>query len=59
MSNPIGIYNAVGIVRQAGVEGTGTFGAGLTRALRDHEIEIWEVNRPDRRSRVSRQVRSH
>jgi len=33
---------------RAGVEGTGTYGAGLTRLLRDHQIEILEVNRPDR-----------
>lgn len=43
-----------GTLRRAGVEGTGTYGAGLTRVLLDHEIEVWEVNRPhhaDRRFR--------
>lgn len=37
----------------AGVEGTGTYGAGLARVLRDHEIEVLEVNRPDRAARRS------
>jgi transposase len=36
---------------RAGVEGTGTYGAGLTRVLRDHAIEVLEVNRPDRAKR--------
>lgn len=40
--------------RRAGVEGTGTYGAGLARVLRDHEIEVPEVNRPDRATRRSR-----
>lgn len=40
-----------GHLRRAGVEGTGTYGAGLTRVLRDHEIEVLEVNRPDRAAR--------
>ena len=31
--------NSFGPLRRAGVEGTGTYGAGLTRVLRDHEIE--------------------
>src|SRR5712664_1080751 len=40
--------NSFGHVCRAGVEGTGTYGAGLARVLRDHEIEVLEVNRPDR-----------
>lgn len=40
-----------GNLRRAGVEGTGTYGAGLARVLRDHEIEVLEVNRPDRAKR--------
>lgn len=40
-----------GVLRQAGVEGTGTYGAGLARVLRDHAIVVWEVNRPDRAKR--------
>lgn len=43
--------NSLGRVLRAGVEGTGTYGAGLARALRDHEIEVLEVNRPDRAAR--------
>ena len=42
-----------GQLRRAGVEGIGTYGAGLTRILRDHEIEVLEVNRPDRAARRS------
>ena len=41
-------------LRRAGVEGTGTYGAGLARVLRDHEIQVLEVNRPDRATRRSR-----
>ncbi len=40
-----------GRFRRAGVEGTGTYGAALARMLCDHEIEVLEVNRPDRTSR--------
>lgn len=40
-----------GPLRAAGVEGTGTYGAGLARILRDHDIEVLEVNRPDRSQR--------
>jgi transposase len=36
------------------VEGTGTYGAGLARMLDDHEIEVLEVNRPDRAMRRSK-----
>lgn len=40
-----------GCVRRAGVEGTGTYGAGLVRVLREQGIEVLEVNRPDRSKR--------
>lgn len=43
-----------GRLSRSGVEGTGTYGAGLARVLRDHEIEVLEVNRPDRSSRRRR-----
>ncbi|CAG2161396.1 IS110 family RNA-guided transposase [Cupriavidus numazuensis] len=46
--------NSFGRLCRAGVEGTGTYGAGLARVLRDHEIEVLEVNRPDRAARRSR-----
>src|SRR5215208_2263335 len=38
-----------GPLRRAGVEGTGSFGAGLTRFLRAEGIEVFEVIRPRRR----------
>jgi transposase len=37
-----------GTIRQAGVEGTGSYGAGLTRALRLEGIEVIEVTRAAR-----------
>lgn len=37
-----------GMLRRAGVEGTGSFGAGLTRALRLEGIEVIEVTRAAR-----------
>jgi len=47
--------NSFGQLRRAGVEGTGAYGAGLARVLRDHEIEAPEVNRPDRATRRSKE----
>jgi transposase len=38
-----------GIVRCAGVEGTGSYGAGLARYLRKAGIAVFEVERPKRR----------
>ncbi|WP_399932425.1 transposase [Streptomyces kanamyceticus] len=38
-------------VRRAGVEGTGTFGAGLSRYLLAQQVVVFEVNRPDRTAR--------
>jgi transposase len=35
----------------AGIEGTGSYGAGLARFLREHHILITEVDRPDRKIR--------
>jgi transposase len=37
-----------GSVERIGVEGTGTYGAGLTRFVRAYGLEVVEVNRPDR-----------
>ena len=42
---------SLGNFRRAGVEGTGTYGAGLARLLREQGIEVWEINRPDRAKR--------
>ncbi len=42
---------AHGPVRRAGVEGTGSFGAGLARFLTAEGIRVIEVTRPNRRGR--------
>ncbi|MDX2682189.1 IS110 family transposase [Streptomyces soliscabiei] len=42
---------SLGVVRQAGVEGTGSYGAGLARHLAAEGVEVIEVNRPDRAAR--------
>jgi len=43
-----------GPVRCAGVGGTSSYGAGLTRHLRARGIEVLEVERPEHRRRGSR-----
>ena len=40
-----------GPVARVGVEGTGTYGAGLARHLLDHHVEVIEVDRPNRQRR--------
>jgi transposase len=40
-----------GVVAVAGVEGTGSFGAGVARFLTAEGVEVVEVTRPSRRSR--------
>lgn len=40
-----------GRLQRAGVEGTGTYGAGLALVLRENGIAVFEVNRPDRSKR--------
>ncbi len=40
-----------GDVRRVGIEGTGSYGAGVTRHLHDAGIEVLEVDRPDRSDR--------
>lgn len=40
-----------GIVDRVGVEGTGAYGAGLSRFLRHAGIEVVEVDRPNRQAR--------
>ena len=42
---------SLGERRRAGIEGTATYGAGLTRVLRDNNIDVFEINRPDRATR--------
>ncbi len=43
-----------GSLKCAGVEGTSSYGAGLTRHLRAMGIEVLEVERPEHRRRSSR-----
>jgi transposase len=43
-----------GAVERIGVEGTGTYGAGLARFVRAYGLEAVEVNRPDRSLRRRR-----
>jgi transposase len=43
-----------GPVERIGVEGTGTYGAGLTRFVRAYGLQVVEVNRPDRSLRRRR-----
>ena len=38
-------------VGRVGVEGTGSWGVGLTRFLHDHEVTVVEVDRPNRQTR--------
>jgi transposase len=40
-----------GVLDRVGVESTGSWGAGLARHLRSEEIEVIEVDRPDRKAR--------
>ena len=56
-TNPTGYWAAIcwarsfGEVVSAGVEGTSSYGAGLTQALQANDIHVVEVNRPDRSAR--------
>ena len=43
-----------GILRRAGVEGTGSYGAALARSLRAAGVEVIEVNQPDKATRRRR-----
>ena len=45
---------ALGTIRAFGVEGTGSYGAGLSRFLREQGHAVFEVNRPDRQLRRRR-----
>ena len=40
-----------GVIERIGIEGTGSYGAGVTRHLHDAGIEVLEVDRPDRSDR--------
>src|SRR4029453_8007117 len=43
-----------GPVERIGVEGTGTYGAGLARFARAYDLQVVQVNRPDRSTRRRR-----
>ena len=43
-----------GVLRRAGVEGTGSYGAALTQFLQGSGITVIEINRPDRSRRRGR-----
>lgn len=43
--------NRHGQLERVGIEGTGTYGAGLTRHLEEAGVTVVEVNRPDRSAR--------
>ncbi len=45
---------SLGTLHRAGVEGTATYGSGLTKVLRSSGVEVFEVNRPDRAARRMR-----
>jgi transposase len=47
----LGWARRLGKVEAWGIEGTGSFGAGLTRFLRSRGQMVMEVNRPDRQAR--------
>ncbi|MFI8242840.1 transposase [Streptomyces sp. NPDC085866] len=52
--NLLGWARASGTVRRAGVEGTGSFGAALSRYLLAQGVDVFDVNRFDRADRRRR-----
>lgn len=52
--NLLGWARGLGPVRRAGVEGTGSYGAGLTRYLLTEGVQVIEVNKPDKATRRRR-----
>ena len=50
----VGWVDTLGILRRAGVEGTGSYGAALARHLRAAGVEVIEVNAPDKPTRRRR-----
>jgi transposase len=47
----LGWLERFGTLELVGVEGTGSYGAGLTRHLLGHEVAVVEVDRPNRQRR--------
>jgi transposase len=50
----LGWLRGHGNLPTVGVDGTGSYGAGLTRFLLDRGVNVVEVDRPDRRTRRQR-----
>lgn len=50
----LGWARSFGPIARAGVEGTSSYGAALSRCLSRHGVEVIEVNRPDRSARRRR-----
>jgi transposase len=44
-------FRDFGTLERVGIEGTGSYGSGLARHLRDQHIRVVEVNRPNRQTR--------
>ncbi len=42
---------SLGVIRAFGIEGTGSYGAGLSRFLCEHDHPVFEVNHPNRQLR--------
>ena len=49
--NLLGWLESFGTLELVGVEGTGSYGAGLTRHLLAHDVAVVEVDRPNRQRR--------
>ena len=47
----LGWLTSHGDIQVVGVEGTGSWGVGLSRFLHDHEVVVVEVDRPNRQTR--------
>jgi transposase len=44
-------FRGFGPVARVGIEGTGSYGSGLAKHLRDQHVSVVEVNRPNRQTR--------
>ncbi|MFC5253182.1 transposase [Streptomyces nigrescens] len=54
LSRTLGVGQRLGTVHSAGVEGSGSYGAALSRYLLARRVEVFEVSRPDRSVRRRR-----
>jgi len=50
----LGWLQSFGDLEMVGVEGTGSYGAGLARCLHDHGVRVVKVDRPNRQRRRRR-----